>query len=222
MNLNNTFLTKIVTSVFAIILMVSFLLPTASVRAEEDNATTPRNEQAEVRSPEKKEESKIDRFIQSQTAGIDAIISAEATSTPNTATTSTPVTTTPTVDDRSNVHKPDNNKDLEDILNETLEPEKPIEENTTDSENASTTPVIGSTDLAAPSTDATAINAQNSFIPTNYYTPLDNLSPEATYALSFIALLSGLIGAYLIIREPRTSGDWAPAPVLTRESLLES
>ncbi len=126
-------------------------------------------------------------------------------------------------------------------MNETLEPEKPIVENkpkvipapvkkpvdtvATEDENASTTPVVGSTDqtdLGSPTTDETAITGQNSFLPTNYYTPLDNLSPEVTYALSFIALVSGLIGAFFIVRDPKTTEDWAPAPVLTRETLLES
>jgi hypothetical protein len=260
MNLNNTLLTKIFTTTCAIVLMVSFVLPASIVRADEDDDNNKnKKEQAEAKTEDRKEDKKsedkdedtprgrsaIDRFIQSQTAAIDALIRAEistaASSTPQTAST-TATTITPTLEERSNVHEADTTTDLEDVLNETLEPEKPIAENnpkvietpakkpvdnskSNDSDtNASTTPVIGSTDptdLGTPSTGETAIIGQNSFLPSNYYIPFDNLSPEMTYALSFIALISGLSGAFLIVREPRTKEGWEPAPAFTREPLLE-
>jgi hypothetical protein len=134
----------------------------------------------------------------------------QATTTQPTATTTKPVPTKPVI-----------NEDVEDVLNENLEPEKPIQVNKPKTElpattTATTTPVAGTT--------GSDINgSSNSFAPNNYYIPLDNLSPAMTYTLSFIAMILGISGAVLIIRDPRTQTEkaWAPARGFAREPLLE-
>jgi outer membrane biosynthesis protein TonB len=146
-----------------------------------------------------------------------------------TATTTKPQATSsaPTLEEQTTVRKPKPNPEAEDVLNETLKPEKPIKNNLvpratstaaineTGTSTATTTPVGGTT--------GTIDGGSNSFSPSNYYIPLDNLSPEMTYALSFVALLSGLSGAFMIVREPRLRQKeaWAPRPHLAGEPLLE-
>jgi hypothetical protein len=75
------------------------------------------------------------------------------------------------------------------------------------STTATTTPIGGTINR---NTDGDS----NYFLPGNYYAPLDKLSPEATYGLSAIAALLGIVGVVLIIRDPHSVLDeeetWIP------------
>jgi hypothetical protein len=237
-------MTRISSLAIISVIMVSFILPLSHAQADEDKGNHNGNNK------NKQEQSAIDTFLEilmaNQAKPADSV--TPATSSPDTAASSTPTkvqtpqsvstttsdtasSTLPKPEDRSNIHEPQpKDTKLEKILNENLQPEKPIDKNTpvkkepvTSSNTiASTTPAgtINPTDPGSP-TDQSAITGQNTFSPSNYYIPLDNLSPELTYALSFIALISGLSGAYLIVREPRTKDVWAPSPQFIREPLLE-
>jgi hypothetical protein len=165
-----------------------------------------------------------------------------ATSTPITQPVATTATTTTPEQQRENQseqHKPTNDptydKNLEEILNQIITPakkpnEKPVERPNqkqivvdqprpatstpaTDQDQATTTP--------AGTFERTTNGASNQFAPTNYYIPLNNLSKEATYSLSALALLVGIAGAVLIVREPRTEQELAWSPGVP-QSLLES
>lgn len=158
----------------------------------------------------------------------------KATSTPvvQPAATTTATTTQPAVpeepEDRNQPKKPDVDEGVEEVLNENLKPETPIKKNTPvkplQPTATSTTPTTTGTTTPAAGTTGNDINGDsNSFSPNNYYIPLDNLSPAMTYTLSFIAMILGIVGAVLIIRDPRiqTEEQWAPAGRISREPLLE-
>jgi hypothetical protein len=60
----------------------------------------------------------------------------------------------------------------------------------------------------------------NEFLPNNYYSPLDSLSPTITYTLCALAMLLGTSGAFLILREPQAEIAWTPG-LATQEPLLK-
>ncbi len=152
--------------------------------------------------------------------------------------TSTAATTTPAIPHGDIINPP-----AEDILN-TVIPPKAVEPTVTRpsaTTSATSTPVAGSTKPKTPKkpTAATSVTTapvisdiieaferttngeSNAIIPSNYYTPLDNLTPESTYALSFVAMILGIMGAVLILKEPSESPAWMPG-LKTQESLLDS
>ncbi len=105
----------------------------------------------------------------------------------------------------------------------TTQPAKTTTTQTSKKSAATTTPVAGTTQ--DDNTSGTAFSRlidgeSNVAAPANYYVPLDTLSPEATYILSFIAMLIGVFGAILILKEPRTAPLWVPG-LRAQESLLE-
>ncbi len=61
----------------------------------------------------------------------------------------------------------------------------------------------------------------NQLILSNYYPPFDKLSTAATYALSALAMLCGISGALLILREPREASVWRTSN-RAEQSLIES
>lgn len=91
-------------------------------------------------------------------------------------------------------------------------------------ESATTTPIANSTSGdeggSTPFTRTTD-GGSNQYIPANYYPPLDSLSPEATYTLSGIALLFGILGATFILREPERNPRRAWIPNIGAQELLE-
>ncbi|MDQ3014785.1 MAG: hypothetical protein M3Q73_02905 [bacterium] len=208
--------------------MTSLVMPASLVHAQqEDTKKQPKKEVVEPAEQVEQEEA-----AEANPSFLDRIIATElsqnqGTSTPaqtTVAATTTPVLPSP--EDRTNTTPGDDiNKEAEEVLNTNLRPEtpapaKPTKPSTT-TPVASTTPA-GTTDPVEPTIDGSS----NSFSPNNYYIPLDNLSPEMTYALSFVAMIVGISGAVLIIRDPRTktapAGNWVPAPAgFTREPLLE-
>ncbi|MBX4198391.1 hypothetical protein KW782_03595 [Candidatus Parcubacteria bacterium] len=239
--------------VITFFIVISLLMPVFVVRAQQEDENKGKNSERQEEVAEKKENKEnekkseegnketnrneeeilkdIVQEIQRRTA-LDQAISAQVQST------STPAQ-----------HGDPYNQGIENVLNENLPPETPIKKEVPEptpkptpkketpsrssTTKATTTPIGGTTDPKKPdsltpadSGEHTVNGASNSFSPNNYYIPLDNLSPEVTYGLSFIALLSGIAGAVLIIRDPRTrtapEEGWAPAPArFTQKPLLE-
>ncbi|MDQ3076434.1 MAG: hypothetical protein M3Q63_00045 [bacterium] len=161
--------------------------------------------------------------------------------TPDTATTTTPsiatstASTTPLTSGEVRTGDPIN-IGAETILNTVLPPktESPKVTRPSATSSATSTPVAGST--KSKNTTGT-INSTPEVVPVeferttngesnvrthaNYYTPLDNLTPESTYTLSFVAMILGIMGAVLILKEPREFPAWMPG-LKTQESLLDS
>lgn len=208
-------------SILGLIIMTSLVMPASLVHAEEDIKPEPKKEA---------NPSFLDRIIADELSRVQG--TSTPAQTPVAASTTPAATTTPVLpppEDRTNTTPGDDiNKEAEEVLNTNLKPEtpapaKPVKPSPTPV--ASTTPA-GTTDPVEPTIDGSS----NSFSPNNYYIPLDNLSPEMTYALSFVAMILGISGAVLIIRDPRTktapapagSREWVPAPAgFTQKPLLE-
>ena len=160
---------------------------------------------------------------------------APATTTPATPPEDPVVPVVPAPEDRNTSQAPTINKGVEDVLNQILTPETPIKENNPvkTPAKATSTPALptkntkatttATTTPAAGTTNNSINGGSNSFAPNNYYIPLDNLSPEITYALSFVAMVLGIAGAVLIIRDPSKQSEavWAPTAGFSREPLLE-
>jgi len=157
------------------------------------------------------------------------------------ATTTTPISTTTPVS-HTDIPEPDPiyREQLEDILNQTITPTKPL----TEPEKKPVTPIRVKPDkkpdtsstttsgTVEPRDDSSNANTTipferstngeaNQFTPSNYYFPLDRLSPEVTYGLITASMVIGVIGAVLIVREPdiEVVPVWRPQ---WSESLLES
>ncbi len=75
--------------------------------------------------------------------------------------------------------------------------------------------------LLAPTSNANA-EVDNSFAPSNYYIPLDDLSPTMTYTLCFVAMVFGIAGSVLVIRDPkpRVRRSWSQSPRFTQRRLV--
>ncbi len=149
--------------------------------------------------------------------------------TSQTAST-TPATNTSTVRNGDPV-----NKNVEDILNTPTAQPKPTPITPKATKKATTTPLIsGTTNTPKDSADNSnqptnqtteaftrdTDGTSNQSIGSNYYIPLDTLSPSMTYSLSFIAMLLGITGAVLILRDTRESIEWVPG-ITGQESLLD-
>lgn len=213
--------------------MTSLVMPASLVHGQENTKPEPKKEAVEPAQP-KEEKETTDEAAPGTPSILDRIIADEIAKTPAPVTASTTVaaTTTPVIpspEDRTNTTPGDEiNKEAEEVLNTNLKPETPapaksVKPKPTPTSVASTTPA-GTTDPVEPTIDGSS----HSFSPNNYYIPLDNLSPEMTYALSFVAMILGISGAFLIIRDPRArtapagTGEWVPAPAgFTREAILE-
>jgi hypothetical protein len=163
------------------------------------------------------------------------------------STPATPVATTTPEAQRTNQSQKDQprndpgyNRTLENLLNLFVEPEKPIKENAKKqpalNQKATTTPKAPAPKPSATTTstdndddtatttpagtfERTTDGGSNQFSPTNYYIPLDKLSPEITYSLSGVAMLFGIIGAVLILREPRMKEEQVWVPNFSEQSL---
>jgi hypothetical protein len=91
-----------------------------------------------------------------------------------------------------------------------------------------TTPVVPETikDTVTKTMQSTlgyALNTNEAeAITANYYVPLDRLSPQMTYALSFIAMIIGISGGALLLKNPREETAWVPRPSMATAELLES
>ncbi len=164
---------------------------------------------------------------------------APATTTQSVATTTKPVATTTPAEQREVQSQKDQPREnarydriLENILNQVIEPEKPIAENvknqpsivpvplkkvatttattkptqtaTTTATSTSTTTDDTATTTPAGTFSRTTDGGSNQFAPLNYYIPFDNLTAEMTYGLSALAMFFGILGAVFILREPRT------------------
>lgn len=91
----------------------------------------------------------------------------------------------------------------------------------TSSPSASSSRTIASTTPAA-SVAAGSSGDANQYTPYDYYAPLDNLTPEETYGLSALAMLVGIVGTVMMLRDPRERAVRAwPSPLAGR-SLQES
>lgn len=92
----------------------------------------------------------------------------------------------------------------------------------TPSPSSTSTPLSTSSNSTATST-AGSITTQppgsNQFSAADYYTPLDTLSSGATYGLAILAMILGIWGAVLIIREPGEQVLWTPRA--TSQPLVE-
>ncbi len=138
-------------------------------------------------------------------------------------------TASSTVTGTTSTTSPEYNQSLDVILNENISPKasttpaKTISTTTTPAPVSTTTagtiaPTDSNNSKSTPATkaalDSQLIKVTNSLLEspasTNYYVPLDNLSPEMTYILSAIAMLLGIWGAFLIIREPQEAVVWTP------------
>ncbi|MBA3550592.1 hypothetical protein H0W32_00040 [Patescibacteria group bacterium] len=156
-----------------------------------------------------------------------------ATTTPAVATST--ASTTPLISGELRTGDPIN-IGAETILNTVLppknEPQKVTRPSATSS--ATSTPVAGSTksknttgttnstpEVVPEEFERTTNGESNVRTHANYYTPLDNLTPESTFALSFVAMILGIMGAVLILKEPSESPAWMPG-LKTQESLLDS
>jgi hypothetical protein len=221
---------------FALLVMVSLVTPGILFAQEENDKQDKNRGRGNGKNEQQIEDVHTDEAIteqEHQRVLLDAFISAQASST---VSTTTAATTTPISDEKDknekNTHEPEPfNQDLEDVLNENLPPEQPIKQNikketATSSTNSEASPKPATTSAATTSAATTESNIngeQNSFSPNNYYIPLDNLSPEMTYALSFMAMLLGISGGILVIRDPQpTSKDvWNPRPEFIKKPLLE-
>ena len=174
--------------------------------------------------------SKKSNDIASSTAATP-IASTESTTTPAVVADTTtpqpqeaPATTTDVIITPSTKNTPSNTptytKTLQNILNQKT--------NTILRTRTSTSSVSTSTN--ATTTSAGTFNqitsgGSNQLFPTNYYAPLDKLTPRATYGLSALAMMCGIIGAVYVLREPKEKTVWAVSPrtsPLLEQSLLES
>jgi outer membrane biosynthesis protein TonB len=204
-----------------------------------DDQNTSDNTQANDESI-KKEKEKKKAEDESDDARTDT--ESETQDTPTTVSTSSPQATPTQQRENQSVkdqprNDPEYNEDLESILNTSLPPaeepkkessKKPfVEKTTTTSEKSVATSTATTTDDSeATSTPAggfthTSNGASNQFLPSNYYIPLDSLSPESTYALSGLAMIFGIVGATLILRDNREEEPvWIPA--FSEQSLQES
>jgi hypothetical protein len=186
-----------------------------------------------------------------ETAAQPAATSTEATSSPapvdsknSSQATSTPTTPAEQREKQSEKDVPKNdpeyNQTVETILNQYIPPAPVVEEpkkvtpkkstkstttaatttsetaTSTNEKQATTTPAVTGT------TNSTINGNSNQFAPSNYYIPFDKLSPELTYGLSALAMVLGIVGAVLILKEPRTQEELVWSPQFSERSLQES
>jgi hypothetical protein len=166
-----------------------------------------------------------------------------ASSTPVAPATTTPDQARETQSEKDKPRdNPTYNQNLESILNQTIipiatdtpaitkpKPVSPPKSLTLPQKPASTsisTSTPATTDNSTQATSTAGIfkrlgsGDSNQFAPSNYYIPLDTLSPDMTYGLSGLALISGIVGSMLVLREPRERLVWVTK--FPEQSLLES
>jgi hypothetical protein len=166
-----------------------------------------------------------------------------ASSTPAAPATTTPDQARETQSEKDTPRdNPTYNQNLESILNQTITPiatdtpavskPKPVSppKSLTLPQKPASTSISTSTPATIDnSTQATSTAGifkrlgsgdSNQFAPSNYYIPLDTLSPDMTYGLSGLALISGIVGSMLVLREPRERLVWVTK--FPEQSLLES
>ncbi|MES2437347.1 MAG: hypothetical protein V4519_05055 [Patescibacteria group bacterium] len=143
----------------------------------------------------------------------DLVAPSQATTTEPVAEQEQTATTTPVVEPKEEP------KTVEEVLNTVIPPRDTPQKNPpTKSTIGTTTPVAGSTDETPFQRLIGGIT--QGYSPTNYYSPLNSLSPMATYAFSFCAMVMGIAGAVCILRDPREATVWAPESMAT-SPLLE-
>jgi hypothetical protein len=159
---------------------------------------------------------------------------SEATTTPEVVTPTTPSSSTQTNNEAAAGANQEYTQKLDSILNQSITPKTQPKPKTEKKATPITTGVkpsnIASTSLNATTKATTippdgtvkgAVDEFSNYAPvSNYYVPLDSLSPEMTYSLSGIAMILGILGAILIIRDPQEAIVWTPG-IQTQEPLLK-
>ncbi len=238
--------------IIALLVMSSLVVPFGTIHAEDNDKKDKKELQAERKEQRAAVAASIlDALLappaettpapaSDTVAPADAIPATPAAATP---AAQAPASTTPATPK----HGDPINQNIEDVLNTTIPPkETPKKETakatttipaTTKPTNTPKTPAVTGTPIVkeVPAVQDVISNTVQSAIDSltgaqttnyassNYYSPLDRLSPQVTYALSFIAMIIGISGAALIIKNPRGREVWMPQPSrLAPQELLET